>query len=263
MTPAGRFTHVPDPAAERTYVAVAAGSGITPVLSIVAALLEGEPGVVRHPRLRQPHPPVGDVPRRGGRPQGHLRPAAAAAARAVARGDRGRPAVRPARRRAAHPDPRRPGAAGEVDAWFLCGPQQMVAELSGVLLAPASRARRCTPSCSTPSRSSGPPSPTSPRSPDGAAAVTVRLDGAVLGLLAASRRPLGPRGRAGGALRRAVRLQGRRLRHLPGPGRRGQRGDGRQLRPRARGDRGRLRAHLPVAPDQRRGWSSTTTPDQR
>ena len=33
MTPAGRFTHVPDPAAERTYVAVAAGSGITRQLS--------------------------------------------------------------------------------------------------------------------------------------------------------------------------------------------------------------------------------------
>ena len=33
-----------DPTAAKTYVAIAAGSGITPVLSIVAAILEGEPG---------------------------------------------------------------------------------------------------------------------------------------------------------------------------------------------------------------------------
>jgi ring-1,2-phenylacetyl-CoA epoxidase subunit PaaE len=44
MTPAGRFTTTLDPEARKTYVAVAAGSGITPVLSIVAAILEGEPG---------------------------------------------------------------------------------------------------------------------------------------------------------------------------------------------------------------------------
>ncbi|GAA1152948.1 1,2-phenylacetyl-CoA epoxidase subunit PaaE [Nocardioides aquiterrae] len=44
MTPAGRFTSAIDPTARRTYVAVAAGSGITPVLSILAAILEGEPG---------------------------------------------------------------------------------------------------------------------------------------------------------------------------------------------------------------------------
>src|SRR6476620_10987093 len=43
MTPAGRFTVVPDPAAHRRYVALAAGSGITPILSIITALLEEEP----------------------------------------------------------------------------------------------------------------------------------------------------------------------------------------------------------------------------
>ncbi|HEU4811972.1 MAG TPA: 1,2-phenylacetyl-CoA epoxidase subunit PaaE [Nocardioides sp.] len=44
MPPAGRFTTRLDPAARKVYVAIAAGSGITPVLSIVAAILEGEPG---------------------------------------------------------------------------------------------------------------------------------------------------------------------------------------------------------------------------
>jgi ring-1,2-phenylacetyl-CoA epoxidase subunit PaaE len=44
MTPAGRFTTELDPAAAKQYVAVAAGSGVTPILSIMAAVLEGEPG---------------------------------------------------------------------------------------------------------------------------------------------------------------------------------------------------------------------------
>ena len=44
MTPAGRFTTDARPDGPQAYVAVAAGSGITPVLSIVAAILEGEPG---------------------------------------------------------------------------------------------------------------------------------------------------------------------------------------------------------------------------
>ena len=43
MTPAGRFTTAIDPEAARQCVVVAAGSGITPVLSIVTAILEGEP----------------------------------------------------------------------------------------------------------------------------------------------------------------------------------------------------------------------------
>jgi ring-1,2-phenylacetyl-CoA epoxidase subunit PaaE len=43
MTPTGRFTVRPDPRLARHHVAVAAGSGITPVLSIVATVLEQEP----------------------------------------------------------------------------------------------------------------------------------------------------------------------------------------------------------------------------
>jgi ring-1,2-phenylacetyl-CoA epoxidase subunit PaaE len=44
MPPAGRFHASPDPGAARHYAAFAAGSGITPILSIVTALLETEPG---------------------------------------------------------------------------------------------------------------------------------------------------------------------------------------------------------------------------
>ena len=43
MTPTGRFTPHLDPAQARHYCAIAAGSGITPVLSIVWSVLEVEP----------------------------------------------------------------------------------------------------------------------------------------------------------------------------------------------------------------------------
>jgi ring-1,2-phenylacetyl-CoA epoxidase subunit PaaE len=43
MTPTGRFTLRPDPAVARRVVAIAAGSGITPVISILTTLLEHEP----------------------------------------------------------------------------------------------------------------------------------------------------------------------------------------------------------------------------
>jgi ring-1,2-phenylacetyl-CoA epoxidase subunit PaaE len=44
LPPAGRFVAVPDPGRRASYVAVAGGAGITPLLAIVTALLEGEPG---------------------------------------------------------------------------------------------------------------------------------------------------------------------------------------------------------------------------
>ena len=43
MPPAGCFTVTPEPAAAKTYLGLAAGSGITPVLGIMKTLLEEEP----------------------------------------------------------------------------------------------------------------------------------------------------------------------------------------------------------------------------
>jgi ring-1,2-phenylacetyl-CoA epoxidase subunit PaaE len=43
MTPTGGFTTQLEPATPRRYVAVAGGSGITPIISIVATILEAEP----------------------------------------------------------------------------------------------------------------------------------------------------------------------------------------------------------------------------
>ncbi len=43
MPPVGEFTIVPDPEREARYGAVAAGSGITPILSLISTTLESEP----------------------------------------------------------------------------------------------------------------------------------------------------------------------------------------------------------------------------
>jgi ring-1,2-phenylacetyl-CoA epoxidase subunit PaaE len=43
MTPAGRFTTAIDPSHEKCYLAVAAGSGITPVISVIRSVLTREP----------------------------------------------------------------------------------------------------------------------------------------------------------------------------------------------------------------------------
>lgn len=44
MPPVGEFTIDPDPGSTRHYAAVAAGSGITPVLSLISTTLRAEPG---------------------------------------------------------------------------------------------------------------------------------------------------------------------------------------------------------------------------
>ena len=61
-----------------------------------------------------------------------------------------------------------------------------------------------------------------------------------------------PRRRAVDALRPPVRVQGRRVRHLPGQGHRRRGGHAPQLRARAGRGRGRLRAHLPEPSGRRR-----------
>ena len=43
MTPVGRFTTALDPANEKAYLGVAAGSGITPVISLIRSALAREP----------------------------------------------------------------------------------------------------------------------------------------------------------------------------------------------------------------------------
>ena len=175
MTPAGRFTTELDPTTARTYVAIAAGSGITPVLSIVAAILEAEPGSfvtlvyanrtsrsvmfldevhdlkdrfadrfqIVHVLSRETQ----DVELLSGRLDG----------------DRLRRILETL------------VPADGVDDWFLCGPQQMVDELRGVLTDLGARRIHTELFHADPV----------PRAPvaaleggaEGAAAVTIRLDG--------------------------------------------------------------------------------------
>ncbi len=133
MTPAGRFTTELDPEAARRYVAVAAGSGITPVLSIVAAVLEGESGafvtVVYANRtsrsimfLDELHDLKDRFPER--LQILHVLSRETQDVEVLS----GRLDAERFRRLLGTFVP-----ADEVDDWFLCGPQQMVHELRGVL----------------------------------------------------------------------------------------------------------------------------------
>jgi ring-1,2-phenylacetyl-CoA epoxidase subunit PaaE len=174
-TPAGRFTTELDPVSARHYVAIAAGSGITPVLSIVAAILEGEPGAFvtllyanrtsrsvmfldevhdlkdRHPERFQIIHVLSREPQDVELLSGRLD---ADRLRAIL------DALIPAK---------------EVDDWFLCGPQQMVDELRGVLTdAGASRVHSELFHAESAPR---PPVAALADGTDGAASVTIRLDG--------------------------------------------------------------------------------------
>lgn len=176
MTPAGRFTSAIDPTARRTHVAIAAGSGITPVLSILAAILEGEPGSQvmlvyanrthrsvmfldevhdlkdRYPaRFQVVHVlsrEAQDVELLSGRLDGDR------LARILA-------ALMP---------------ADEVDQFFLCGPQQLVVELRSTLADLGVESSRVHTELFH-----ADPVPRAPVEaldvPDGAARVTIRLDG--------------------------------------------------------------------------------------
>ncbi|WP_344731581.1 fatty acid desaturase [Nocardioides fonticola] len=122
LPPAGHFRTELDPAARRRYVAVAAGSGITPIMSIVRTVLEEEPRstvtVVYGNRTPSSTMFRGELA-------------------ALAADDR----LRVHHVLSRTPDAELPGRitpslvrelAGEdpVDAWFLCGPDALVRELS-------------------------------------------------------------------------------------------------------------------------------------
>lgn len=178
MTPAGRFGRVPDPAAAGRYVALAAGSGITPVLSIVGALLEGEPRsrvtLVYANRthrtvmfLDEVHDLKDRFPERF--QVVHVLSREAVDAELLS----GRLDADRLRRiaEAFLPVP-------DVDAWFLCGPQPMVAELGEALTAMGVPGERVHSELFH-----ADPVPRSVSvadiegTADGAAGVTVRLDG--------------------------------------------------------------------------------------
>ena len=130
MTPAGRFGHDAQPTDARRYVGVAAGSGITPVLAILAETLEAEPRstatlvygnrTTASTMLRAEGDALAE--QYAGRLVVHhvLSRELGTAARTARAG----------RIDAALLEELVPG---DVDRWFLCGPEQLVEDLSAAL----------------------------------------------------------------------------------------------------------------------------------
>ncbi|CAA9233299.1 MAG: 1,2-phenylacetyl-CoA epoxidase, subunit E, partial [uncultured Blastococcus sp.] len=206
----------------------------------------GRRAVHRDAALRQPAGRHGDVRRRAGRPQGPVRPAPDPPARALAGGPRRRRDQRPARGRAAAPArrvaARRPSggplvAVRAARAGHRCPGRARRARCAAGTGAPGALLRRRRPARAGARgrghrRRSGQRGDRRPRRPGHAADPAPGRAGAGR--------------RAAGARRPALRLQGRRLRHLPGAGHRGGGADAPQLRARARRGGGRLRPDLPV-----------------
>ncbi len=177
MTPAGRFTVVPDPEAKRTYVAIAAGSGITPVLSIITTLLEEEPDAdVTLVYANRTHnsvmflDEVHDLKDRF--------PERFQLLHVLSREQQdvellsGRLDGERLRRIIDELLPPR-----EVDAWFLCGPQQMVIDLRETLLEVGVSSSAVHTELFHADPVPRKPVATLEGAPEGAAHVTFRLDG--------------------------------------------------------------------------------------
>ena len=245
LPPAGRFGPEISPGASRHHAFVAAGSGITPVISIVATVLAEEPGsrctVVYGNRRTDTIMFVEELEDLKNRYPSRLQ-----LVHVLSRESQPVPLLE------GRLDAGRLGALldallppDEVDEWYLCGPFGMVQDARALLrergvatehihrelfhadAAPVA-ARRC-PGVRQRSRDGH----------DRARRPPLDVPG---------RRRLDPRGRAAQPARRALRVQGRRLRDVPVPDRRGRGGDGPLVRP--RGGRGRRGggARLPGAP---------------
>ena len=208
----------------------------------------------------------GDVRRRAGRPEGRAPGAAASWSTCCPRAAGGRAVHRPpGRREAARPAPGRAATSAGVDHWWLCGPYGMVTRRASACSPNSASRRHAIHQRAVLRRGRAPPPaaharrradrPGEPRSRS--CSTAARQHG---------RRPADdadPRRRAAGSSGPAVRLQGRRLRHLPGQGHSAARctcaATSRSRTPRRRG---RLRAHLPVDAGHRRASPSTTTADR-
>ncbi|WP_280352383.1 2Fe-2S iron-sulfur cluster-binding protein [Nocardia abscessus] len=131
--PAGRFTPELDPARARTYAAVAAGSGITPIASIIATTLETEPDstfTLHYGSRDSEHVMLADqLAALADRFAGRLRVIhhlSRQRPRAMPRDGAG-VAYRHGRVAAAEI------AEQDADQWFLCGPKELVAAVVSAL----------------------------------------------------------------------------------------------------------------------------------
>ncbi|WP_245900905.1 fatty acid desaturase [Prauserella shujinwangii] len=142
LPPTGRFTVTPRPGTSRHLAAVAAGSGITPVISIVASTLLAEPGsratLLYANRDRASTMFADELTMLARRFEGRLR-----IVHFHSRPDGGAEALTPPdvpryeRTVAGHLTPERlaelwPELAG-ADAWYLCGPERLADRIAGAL----------------------------------------------------------------------------------------------------------------------------------
>jgi ring-1,2-phenylacetyl-CoA epoxidase subunit PaaE len=142
LPPLGAFTTALDPARRRRYAALVAGSGITPVLSLIAAALATEPHSTftvlygnRYARSAMFTEALADLKDR----HGHRLQVTHLFSREEQQVGLAAGRITPDRLRALLDGPLAPG---RVDEWFLCGPPQMVAgaarTLAGHGVAPGS-----------------------------------------------------------------------------------------------------------------------------
>ena len=151
QTPGGRFCPDPSYLEGGHHLCIAAGSGITPMLSVAASVLANGGDVTLLYGNRTTG--VGDVRRGARRPQEPLRTAAPAGARALAGAPGRRPVLRSARRRPAAPSPddARPGRRASTTCG--CAARTRCCWTRG-RCSPSSACRRsaCTSSSSTSTR---------------------------------------------------------------------------------------------------------------
>jgi ring-1,2-phenylacetyl-CoA epoxidase subunit PaaE len=179
MPPSGKFGVTPQPGAARRYVAFAAGSGITPILSIIKSVLAREPA--SHFTLFYGNRSAASImfkdaledlkDRAIGRLSVHhiLSREAQDIALLNGRIDAAKAAALM----------RTVGLVSAVDQVFLCGPVAMTAEIARALLAIGVAAQRIQTEVFTPAEGAAPPHPSAPpreTRADGAK-LTLRIDG--------------------------------------------------------------------------------------
>ncbi|MFF7942532.1 2Fe-2S iron-sulfur cluster-binding protein [Nocardia gamkensis] len=131
--PTGRFTPDPDPERPRAYAAVAAGSGITPIASIIATILETEPHstfTLHYGSRDSEHIMLADhLAALADRFAGRLRITHHLSRRLPATHTRAGSGVAFRRGRVGASEV----AEQDADRWFLCGPADLVADVVAAL----------------------------------------------------------------------------------------------------------------------------------
>ena len=254
MTPTGRFGQIHRAGEARTYAGFAAGSGITPILSILRGILKREPGsrfflfygnrsmtdMLFRPALEELKDRFLDR---------------LAVFHVLSQEEQdvpvlnGRLDVAKTRLLLTHIAP-----AAFLDDIFICGPTGMSEAVETAcrelgLAQERIHVERFVSEFGGRARPKAPP----PLTPDAPARTAVLIVDGKRREVGGARRRGGSRRRAPGRPRSSLRLQGRHVLDLPGEGRRGRGGDGPELLARAVGVAGRLRPHLPVPPQDKPG----------